>query len=94
MVTSNEIMELAELYKTFGNSTRLSILVCLMDGEKCVFDICEELDMTQSAISHQLSILKQSRLVKFRRDGKTIYYSILDSHVATIIQQGLNHVRE
>ena len=94
MVETKEFYELEELFKIFGNSTRLQILHCLIDTEKCVYDISNELNMTQSAISHQLSILKQNRLVKFRRDGKTIYYSLLDSHVMTIIDQGLNHIRE
>ena len=70
------------------------ILYALIDKEKCVYDIAQELGMSQSAISHQLSILKQNRLVKNRREGKTIYYSLLDSHVLTIIAQGLDHIRE
>ena len=94
MVTTNEYESLGDLFKIFSNSTRLQILLTLADGEKCVFDICDTLNMTQSAISHQLSILKSNRLVKNRRDGKTIYYSLLDSHVLTIIQQGLDHIRE
>ena len=89
-----EYDELADLFKIFGNSTRLQILHALVDGELCVYDICEKLGMNQSAISHQLSILKQNRLVKNRRDGKTIYYSLLDSHVLTIVNQGLDHIRE
>lgn len=94
MVTSNEFEDLAELFKIFSNTTRLQIMLTLYDSEKCVYDIANDLNMTQSAISHQLSILKQNRLVKHRRDGKTIYYSLLDWHVMKIIEQGLNHIRE
>lgn len=93
-MTTVEFEQLAELFKIFGTPTRLQIMYILMDGEKCVYDIAEALKMSQSAISHQLSILKQNRLVKNRREGKTIYYSLLDSHVMTIIEQGLNHIRE
>ncbi len=91
---NHEYEELANLFKIFSNTTRLSILHSLIDGEKSVTDICDDVGMQQSAISHQLSILKASRLVKTRRDGKSIYYSLLDSHVFTIIKQGLDHVRE
>lgn len=93
-MNQNEFERLAELFKIFGTPTRLQILHALVDEEKCVYDIAEELGMSQSAISHQLSILKQNRLVKNRRDGKTIYYSLLDSHMLTIIAQGLEHIRE
>lgn len=93
-MTTDEFENLAELFKIFATPTRLQIMYVLMEGEKCVFDIAEELQMSQSAISHQLGILKQNRLVKNRRDGKTVYYSLLDSHVLTIIEQGLNHIRE
>lgn len=93
-MNQNEYEQLAELFKIFGTPTRLQIMYALMNGEKCVYDIAEELGMSQSAISHQLSILKQNRLVKNRREGKTIFYSLLDSHVLTIIAQGLEHVRE
>ncbi len=84
----------AELFKVFGDPTRIRILYALTAGELCVQDIADKLSMTQSAISHQLRILKQSALVKFRREGKTIYYSLADDHVATIMQQGLEHVCE
>ena len=93
-MNQHEFEQLAELFKIFGTPTRLQILYALVDEEKCVYDIAEELGMSQSAISHQLSILKQNRLVKNRREGKTIYYSLLDSHVFTIIAQGLDHIRE
>lgn len=89
-----EYQKLADLFKIFGTPTRLQIMYTLYQGEKCVYDIADELGMSQSAISHQLSILKQNRLIKNRRDGKTIYYSLLDDHVVAIIEQGLNHVRE
>lgn len=89
-----EMNRLAELFKIFANPTRIEILYDLFHGEKCVYDIATDLNMTQSSISHQLSILKQSRLVKNRREGKTIYYSLLDSHVLGIIEQGLDHIRE
>lgn len=89
-----EYQKLADLFKIFGTPTRLQIMYTLYEGEKCVYDIADALGMSQSAISHQLSVLKQSRLIKNRRDGKTIYYSLLDEHVVTIIEQGLNHVRE
>lgn len=88
------LYKLADLYKVFGDPTRIRILYTLSRGEFCVCDIAELLGMTQSAISHQLRVLKQSSLVKFRREGKTVYYSLSDSHVATILAQGLDHVQE
>ena len=92
---SDEVLyKLADLYKVFGDPTRIRILYALSGGELCVCDIAELLGMTQSAISHQLRVLKQSSLVKFRRDGKTVYYSLADAHVATILAQGLDHVQE
>lgn len=93
--TDNETLySLAELFKVFGDPTRIRILYALSIEELCVQDIADKLDMSQSAISHQLRILKQMSLVKFRRDGKTIYYSLADDHVATIMTQGLEHVCE
>lgn len=86
------LFRLADFYKVFGDPTRIRILYALSRQELCVQDIADELSMTQSAISHQLRILKQSFLVKNRRDGKTIYYSLNDDHVATIMSQGLEHV--
>lgn len=88
------LYRLADLFKIFGDPTRIRILSTLAKQELCVQDIADSLSMTQSAISHQLRILKQSALVKFRRDGKTIYYSLADDHVATIMAQGLEHVCE
>lgn len=86
------LYRVANLFKIFGDPTRIRILHALSSKELCVQDIADELSMTQSAISHQLRILKQSALVKFRRDGKTIYYSLNDDHVATIMHQGIEHV--
>ena len=88
------LYQLADLFKVFGDPTRIRILSALSKQELCVQDIADALSMTQSAISHQLRILKQSALVKFRREGKTIYYSLADDHVATIMAQGLEHVCE
>lgn len=88
------LYRLADLFKVFGDPTRIRILYALSAGELCVCDIAQLLGMTQSAISHQLRVLKQMALVKFRRDGKTVYYSLADTHVATILAQGLDHVQE
>ena len=85
------LYQLAELFKVFGDSTRIRILHVLSLNELSVQDIADTMNMKQSAISHQLRILKQAALVKFRRDGKTIYYSLADDHVATIMKQGLEH---
>ena len=89
-----ELYDLAELFKIFGDSTRIRILFVLFEAEVCVCDLAAALNMTQSAISHQLRILKQSRLVKSRREGKSIFYSLADDHVRTIIDQGREHVEE
>jgi len=93
-IENDTLYRLAELFKVFGDPTRIRILHTLSARELCVQDIADTLGMTQSAISHQLRILKQMSLVKFRRDGKTIYYSLADDHVATIMAQGLEHVCE
>ena len=93
-VEERTLYDLAELFKVFGDSTRIRILYALYQSELCVQEIADQLSMTQSAISHQLRILKQMSLVRFRRDGKTIYYSLADDHVATIMNQGLEHVCE
>lgn len=89
-----KLYDLAELFKIFGDSTRIRILYVLFEAEMCVCDIAEVLNMTQSAISHQLRLLKQAKLVKYRRDGKTVYYSLADEHVRTIIGQGMEHIEE
>ncbi len=88
------LIKLSELYKMFGDLTRIRILYVLLRHECCVSEISRELEMTQSAISHQLSTLKASKLVKSRRDGKTIYYSLDDEHVEMILNMGVEHIRE
>ena len=88
------LYDLAELFKVFGDSTRIKILYALFEAELCVCDISKLLGLTQSAVSHQLRVLKNSRLVKFRRDGKTVFYSLADDHVRKIIAQGMEHVNE
>ena len=94
MPPETELYDLAELFKVFGDSTRIRILFVLCEAEVCVCDLAEVLNMTQSAISHQLRILKQNKLVKSRRDGKSIFYSLADSHVRSIIAQGREHIEE
>ncbi len=94
MPGEDETRAMADLFKTFGDATRLRILAALSRQELCVCDIADLLEMTQSAISHQLRVLKQQKLVRFRRDGKTVYYSLADAHVETILSQGLEHVSE
>lgn len=94
MPEETELYDLAELFKVFGDSTRIRILFVLFEAEVCVCDLAEALNMTQSAISHQLKILKQSKLVKSRREGKSIFYSLADDHVRSIIDQGREHVEE
>ena len=89
-----ELYDLAELFKVFGDSTRIRILFVLFEAEVCVCDLAKVLNMTQSAISHQLRILKQNKLVKNRREGKSIFYSLADDHVRTIINQGRDHIEE
>ena len=86
--------DLSDLFKMFADSTRIKILYALFESELCVCDIAELLDMTISAISHQLRLLKQAKLVKFRREGQTVYYSLADDHVFKIIGQGMDHIRE
>ena len=90
----NELYDLAELFKVFGDSTRIRILSALYGGECCVQDIADGLQMTPSAVSHQLKILKQSRLIKGRREGKHIFYSLADEHVRSIIAEGREHIEE
>lgn len=97
----NEVMpdeellyDLAELYKVFGDSTRIKILFVLFESEVCVCDIAQLLNMSISAISHQLRVLKQAQLIKFRREGRTVFYSLADDHVRTILGQGMDHICE
>ncbi len=94
MPDEDKLYDLAELFKVFGDSTRIRILYVLFGAEVCVCDLAEALNMTQSAISHQLKILKQSKLVKGRREGKSVFYSLADDHVRTIIAQGREHIEE
>ncbi len=94
MPEETELYDLAELFKVFGDSTRIRILFVLFEAEVCVCDLASALNMTQSAISHQLRILKQNKLVKSRRDGKSVFYSLADDHVRTIINQGREHIEE
>ena len=90
----NELIKLTNLYKEFSDPTRVRIMMLLLNAELCVQDISNILNMTQSAVSHQLKILKTEYLVKTRRDGKNIYYSLADEHVSSIISMGLEHIRE
>ena len=94
MPPENDILDLAELFKVFGDSTRMRILFVLISEEVCVCDLATTLNMTQSAISHQLAILKRSKLIKSRREGKSAFYSLADEHVKTIIKQGMEHIEE
>ncbi len=88
------VYELADLFKLFGDSTRLGILWALSESEMCVCDLCALLKMKQPAVSHQLKNLKQTRIVKARRDGKVIYYSLDDEHIRKLLNVGMEHVRE
>lgn len=88
------LYDLAELFKVFGDSTRIKVLFALFESELCVGDIAQVLGLSQSAVSHQLRILKQSKLVKFRREGKTVYYSLDDDHVRSMLSMGAEHVEE
>ena len=92
--TEETLLRLADLFKVFGDGTRVRILFVLLTAEVCVCDLAKLLGMTQSAVSHQLRVLKQARLIKARRDGKTVFYSLADDHVATLLRQGMEHVCE
>ncbi|MCO5388814.1 MAG: metalloregulator ArsR/SmtB family transcription factor [Desulfosporosinus sp.] len=94
MPMEENLYDLAELFKVFGDSTRIKILWALDEAEMCVCDIAVLLNMTQSAISHQLRVLKQARLVKYRKDGKIVFYSLEDEHIKQIFEQGLTHINE
>lgn len=94
MPGEEELFDLAELFKVFGDSTRIRILYVLFESDMCVCGIAELLGMTQSAISHQLAVLKKAKLVRYRREGKTIFYSLSDDHVRTILDQGMEHIEE
>ena len=94
MPEDEKLYDLAELFKVFGDTTRIKILYALFEEEMCVCDIADLLNMTQSAISHQLRVLKQARLVKFRKEGKVVYYSLDDNHISQIFNCGLCHIEE
>ena len=94
MPEETELYDLAELFKVFGDSTRIRILFVLFEAEVCVCDLAKVLNMTQSAISHQLRILKANKLVNSRREGKSVFYSLADGHVRTISAQGREHIEE
>ena len=94
MPAEDALYDLAELFKAFGDSTRIRILFALFEADICVCDLAETLGMTQSAVSHQLRLLKQARLVNVRREGKQIIYYLADEHVRTIISMGLEHINE
>ena len=94
MPGEDTLYDLTELFRIFGDSTRIRILYVLFESEMCVCDLAQLLGMTQSAISHQLRALKQSKLVKYRREGKQVYYALADGHVRTILDQGIEHISE
>ena len=94
MPSEDELFDLAELFKIFGDSTRVKILYLLFESEMCVCDIAELTGVTVSAVSHQLRVLKSAKLVKFRKEGKSVFYSLADEHVGSILAQGLEHIRE
>ena len=94
MPVEDELQDLADFFKVFGDLTRVKMLYVLFQSEMCVCDLAQVLQMTQSAISHQLRVLKQMKLVTNRREGKTVFYSLADSHIKTIMNQGMEHIRE
>lgn len=94
MPAEEMLFDLAELFKIFGDTTRIKILFALLESEMCVYDIAALLHMTQSAISHQLRVLKTNGLVKFRREGKLLFYSLSDDHITSILSQGMEHIAE
>lgn len=94
MPTNTQVEGLEELFKVLGNSTRVKILSALFHSEMCVCDISALLNMTVSSVSHQLKVLRQARLVKTRRDGKVVFYSLDDSHINSIFEQALSHISE
>ena len=94
MPPDETLYDLAELFKVFGDTTRIRILYALFEAELCVFDIAQLLGLTQTAVSHQLRVLKTNKLVKCRREGKVVFYSLADDHVRRIINQGMEHIDE
>ncbi len=94
MPSDEKLFDLAELFKMFGDSTRMKILFVLFETEACTCGLAEALSMTNSAVSHQLNALKRAKLIKSRREGKNVFYSLADDHVRTIIEQGISHIEE
>ena len=94
MPEEEKLYDLAELFKIFGDSTRIKILYALFEAELCVCDIAHLLKVSQTAVSHQLRVLKTNKLVKSRKDGKNVFYSLADDHVYSIINQGMDHINE
>ena len=94
MPTEEKLFDVAELFKMFGDLTRMKILFVLFETEACTCGLAEALDMTSSAVSHQLNALKRAKLIKSRRDGKSVFYSLADEHVRTIIRMGMEHIEE
>ena len=94
MPDEETLFDIAELFKVFGDSTRMKIICCLFEHEMCVCDIAELINSTQSAVSHQLRVLKQAKLVKYRKEGKVVYYSLDDDHVIEIVKKGREHIEE
>ena len=92
--TFDEIIEMADMFKLFADSSRLKIICSILNNELCVCDLCELLNLTQSNVSHQLQLLRTSKLVKYRKVGKQVYYSLKDEHVERIITMALDHIRE
>lgn len=92
--SEEHLYDLAELFKMFGDSTRVKILFALLESELCVGDLAQILNLTQSSVSHQLRLLKDAKLVRFRREGKIVFYSLADEHVRTILYMGMEHVEE
>lgn len=94
MPSDEKLFDLSELFKVFGDSTRMKILFILFETEVCTCDLAEVMKISSAAVSHQLKILQRAKLIKNRRDGKAVYYSLADDHVKTIISQGINHIEE
>lgn len=94
MISDDEALELAEIFKALSDTTRIKILHALMLQELCVCDIAATISLSESAVSHQLRLLRSKKIVKFRRDGKVLYYSLDDNHIENLLKQGLEHVNE
>ncbi len=94
LLSDDKIIDLSELFKIFGDSTRVKIINILIDAELCVGDIANQISASQSAVSHQLRILKASKLVKYHKEGNTIYYSLDDEHIKKIFEMGCEHINE